>query len=198
VILEARLPIARASAEIALEGSLVPPALVQLLRIAAVSVIATVFIVAVAIGAYAFGSFLLMGRHVSAREIGASLRALVRELWIAGWTQPLIPLFYLVGYRMDAFFVRRGREGIAKAKADAKAEAKVERDRVRVPVIFVHGYMQNRVGFIGLARALAREGVGPLFGFNYPSVSWSASARRPAPARSTSCATRWAASSPWR
>jgi pimeloyl-ACP methyl ester carboxylesterase len=28
--------------------------------------------------------------------------------------------------------------------------------------------MQNRVGFIGLARALAQHGLGPMFGFNYP------------------------------
>jgi predicted alpha/beta hydrolase family esterase len=150
----------------------------------------TAVIVVVAIAAYAFGSFLLMGKHVSAREIGASLRELVRELWVAGWTQPLLPLFYLVGYRMDTFFLRRGREGIAKAKSEAKAEARAaemveaKADALaittseavghdgNVPVVFVHGYMQNRVGFLGLARALAKQGVGPLFGFNYP---WFAS-----------------------
>jgi hypothetical protein len=129
---------------------------------------ATVVIVVVGIAAYAFGSFLLMGRHVSAREIGRSLRELARELWVAAITQPLIPLFYVVGHRMDAFFVRRGREGIAQAKADAKAETA----QATVPIIFVHGYMQNRVGFLGLARSLARRGVGPMFGFNYP---WFAS-----------------------
>jgi pimeloyl-ACP methyl ester carboxylesterase len=37
-----------------------------------------------------------------------------------------------------------------------------------VPIVFVHGYMQNRVGFIGLARSLARKGLGPMYGFNYP------------------------------
>jgi len=170
------------------------------IRVAAAAVGATIVIVVVAIGAYAFGSFLLMGKHVSAREAGASLRALVRELWIAAWTQPLIPLFYLVGHRMDGFFVRRGREGIARAKADARADAKADAkaDAIAdakadakadanaiavatsegvghgggVPVIFVHGYMQNRVGFLGLARTLAKQGLGPLFGFNYP---WFAS-----------------------
>ena len=149
------------------------------------AVVATVVLVVVAIGAYAFGSFLLMGKHVGARETGASFRELVRELWVAGWTQPLLPLFYLVGHRMDGFFVRRGREGIAKVKAQARAddkvEAKVEAIAIGtsetvghdgVPVVFVHGYMQNRVGFLGLARALAKRGVGPLFGFNYP---WFAS-----------------------
>jgi triacylglycerol esterase/lipase EstA (alpha/beta hydrolase family) len=37
-----------------------------------------------------------------------------------------------------------------------------------VPVVFVHGYMQNRVDFLGLARRLARRHIGPLYGFNYP------------------------------
>jgi pimeloyl-ACP methyl ester carboxylesterase len=83
------------------------------------------------------------------------LRELAREVWIALLTQPFLPLFYVLGHRMDAFFVRRGEEGLATARA-------------RVPIVFVHGYMQNRVGFFGLARALARQGLGPMFGFNYP------------------------------
>jgi pimeloyl-ACP methyl ester carboxylesterase len=114
---------------------------------------ATALLVGGGIAAYVFGSFFLMGKHVSARQIGRSIRELARELWVAGWTQPLIPLFYLLGRRMDAFFVQRGEEGLAKA---------------RVPIVFVHGYMQNRVGFLGLARALGREGLGPMYGFNYP------------------------------
>jgi pimeloyl-ACP methyl ester carboxylesterase len=135
-------------------------------RVTATAVAATIVIVVVGIAAYAFGSFLLMGRHVTAREIGRSLRELMRELWVAAFTQPLIPLFYVVGHRMDAFFVRRGREGIAKAEADAAADA-----HAGVPIVFVHGYMQNRVGFLGLARSLAARGLGPLFGFNYPWFS---------------------------
>ena len=95
------------------------PALIQLLQIVAVAVGATVVIVGVAIAAYAFGSFLLMGRHVGARELGASIRALVRELWVAGWTQPLIPLFYLVGHRMDGFF-RRTKQQPAKRGEERK------------------------------------------------------------------------------
>ncbi len=119
----------------------------------------TVLLVAGAIAVYAFGSFLLMGRHVGARERGRSLRELARELWIAGLTQPLLPLFYFVGRRMDAFFVRRGTEGVGAGRSP------------HVPIVFVHGYMQNRVGFVGLARAFARVGLGPTFGFNYPWFS---------------------------
>lgn len=101
----------------------------------------------VGIGIYALGSFLLMGRHVTARRFGQSLASLVRELWIAGWTQPILPLFYLFGRRMHD-----GQKG-------------------GVPIVFVHGYMQNRVGFVGLARSLSKKGLGPMFGFNYPWFS---------------------------
>ena len=118
---------------------------------------ATALMVGVGIVGYVLGSFLLMGRHVGARQRGASLRALIRELWVAFWTQPLLPLFYLFGHRMDSLFVQRGKDGLAKE---------------RVPIVFVHGYMQNRVGFVGLARSLARRGLGPMYGFNYP---WFAS-----------------------
>jgi pimeloyl-ACP methyl ester carboxylesterase len=120
----------------------------------------TVLLVLAGIGVYAFGSFLLMGRHVGARERGRSFRELLRELWIAGLTQPLLPLFYVVGRRMDAFFAERGKEALRAVGAPPL-----------VPIVFVHGYMQNRVGFVGLARALARVGLGPMFGFNYPWFS---------------------------
>jgi pimeloyl-ACP methyl ester carboxylesterase len=124
----------------------------------------TALVVGVGIVGYVLGSFLLMGRHVGARQRGASLRALVRELWIAFWTQPVLPLFYLFGHRMDSMFAQRGKEGLAKE---------------RVPIVFVHGYMQNRVGFVGLARSLARRGLGPMYGFNYPwFASIASNARR--------------------
>jgi len=35
------------------------------------------------------------------------------------------------------------------------------------PIIFVHGYFQNRADFVFLARAMRRAKIGPLFGFNY-------------------------------
>jgi pimeloyl-ACP methyl ester carboxylesterase len=162
----------------------VAPALSSVLQVAAVLVVATVIIVAVGIAAYAFGSFLLMARHVGARQLRPSLRELSREVLVAALTQPMLPLFYLVGYRMDAFFARRGKEGLARVAAEAGAGRDVPSDAQAiataeaagrtgdVPIVFVHGYMQNRVGFLGLARALAARGVGPMFGFNYP---WFAS-----------------------
>lgn len=86
-------------------------------------------------------SFALMARHraLGLREIA---RALIREaLWVF-LTQPLLPWFYCLGRRMG------GRAG-------------------GVPVVMIHGYMQNRVDFLRIARALHRAGSGPLYGFNY-------------------------------
>lgn len=116
------------------------------------------FIVGVVV--YALGSFLLMRPHTTARALGISIRELARETLFAAITQPFLPLYYLLGYRMDPFFLRR------------RPKAAGEERRTGVPVVFVHGYMQNRVGFLGLAYALARRNIGPLYGFNYP---WFAS-----------------------
>jgi pimeloyl-ACP methyl ester carboxylesterase len=92
---------------------------------------------------YVAVSYGLMRAHTDARPFGASLRAAAREVAWAIATQPLLPLYYFVGRKMG------GRSG-------------------GVPVVFVHGYMQNRVDFVRLARALGRAGAGPLYGFNYP------------------------------
>ena len=91
------------------------------------------------IAVYVFGSFLLMGAHAPRRPFGTSMREIFREMFFAGVTQPLLPLFYFVGRRMDAFLLKRASAG-------------------KTPIVFVHGYMQNRVGFLGLARALAKKG----------------------------------------
>lgn len=115
------------------------------------------------IAIYVAGSFALTGSYTARRAFGSSFRAVFREATLAVLTQPFLPLFYVLGHRMDGFLARRGREGLAHAGVPVATE---------IPVVFVHGYMQNRVGFLGLARALARRGFGPLFGFNYP---WLAS-----------------------
>lgn len=112
---------------------------------------ALVLAFALGVGVYVVVSYALMRAHAAERPSSAAAREVFRESFLAGLISPLLPLYYLLGHRM----------GGAPAGDDA-----------RVPVVFVHGYMQNRVGFIGLARALRREGLGPLFGFNYP---WFAS-----------------------
>ncbi len=106
--------------------------------------VGTALVMLVALAVYAVGSFVLMASHVGERPVHHSLRELAREVWFVLLTQPFVPLFYFVGRRMQ----RGGPNGI--------------------PIVFVHGYMQNRVNFVGLARALARKGVGPMYGFNYP------------------------------
>jgi len=114
---------------------------------------------------YALLSFLLARPHVPARGLGPTVLELARESVLALVLQPLLPLFYLVGRRMDPFLLRVARRQVGPTK--------------RPPVVFVHGYMQNRVGFLGLARALARRGISPLYGFNYPwFTSLSANAQR--------------------
>ncbi len=96
---------------------------------------------------YLVGSFVLMRPHTGPRRLGEILRDLLGELGTILVTQPLLPLFYFVGRRMG------GRPG-------------------GVPVVFVHGYSQNRVDFFWQRGRFAR--LGPLYGFNYP---WWASSR---------------------
>ena len=98
---------------------------------------------ALGIGVYVLGSFWLMGAHAARRNFGVSTRELLREMFWAGLIQPFVPLFYLIGRRLGPH-----RDG--------------------VPVVFVHGYTQNRVDFVWLARKLGKRGIGPMYGINYP------------------------------
>ena len=99
---------------------------------------------AVLVGAFGYlvVSFLAMRGHTPARPWRDALRAMFAEAMAVALTQPLIPLFYLVGHRMS------GR-------------------RSGVPIILVHGYFQNRADFVYLAWAFRRASLGPLYGFNY-------------------------------
>lgn len=110
------------------------------------------------VAAYLAGSFVIMRPYAEARPLRASWRALVTEaVWIMV-TQPLMPVFYLLGHRLDSPWLVR-----ALPKTLHKTGP---------PIVLVHGYMHNRVGFVGLAAALARRGRGPIFAINYP---WFAS-----------------------
>jgi pimeloyl-ACP methyl ester carboxylesterase len=102
---------------------------------------------------YVAGSFALMRAHVDRRSARRHLVEALRETAWAALTQPLLPLFYLVGRRLV-----RGRG---------------------TPIVVVHGYSQNRVDFLRIARACAQAGLGPVYGFNYPwFASVHANARR--------------------
>ena len=119
----------------------------HVLWVAGVAVGCTIGILSVSIAVYVLGSFALMLGHTEARPFGVSLRELAREIFFASLTQPFLPLYYFVGRRMG------GRKD-------------------GTPIVLVHGYMQNRVGFLGLARALRKHGLGPIYAINYP---WFAS-----------------------
>lgn len=115
-----------------------------LLCLVAAATVVVLFLAGVTV--YVFSSYLLMLSHTEPKPWGRLLReALVEFCWTVV-TQPLLPLYYLVGRSM-------GGQGGAR------------------PIVFVHGYAQNRVGFVGMARALARRGFGPMYGFNYPWFS---------------------------
>ena len=91
---------------------------------------------------YLFVSYFAMARHVEARPGLHHAAAMLRELFYVIITQPLVPLYYFKGRVMGP------GDGI--------------------PVIFVHGYFQNRSNFWWLARQFRHASLGPLFGFNYP------------------------------
>ena len=91
---------------------------------------------------YLFGSFFLMTAHVERRPGQRQLAAMLHELYYVLITQPLIPLYFFIGRKMG------GGDGI--------------------PVIFVHGYFQNRADFWWMARQFRKAKKGPLYGFNYP------------------------------
>jgi triacylglycerol lipase len=95
---------------------------------------------------YVVVSFGLLWRTVPPPPFGSRLRIMTRELVLAALVQPLLPLFYFVGRKLG------GGEG--------------------QPVVFVHGYFQNRADFLAIARHFRQKNLGPLYGFNYP---WMAS-----------------------
>jgi pimeloyl-ACP methyl ester carboxylesterase len=70
-------------------------------------------------------------------------------LWVA-LTQALLPMGWLISENP-----RSSRPGHPGGK----------------PIILVHGFTQNRMNFVWLARALRRRGLGPFFGFNYQSFN---------------------------
>jgi triacylglycerol lipase len=118
-----------------------------------VYVAAAVALAVAGILVYVGGSFALMRGHVDRRPARRHLVEALREIAWAALTQPLVPLFYLVGRRLA-----RGHG---------------------TPIVVVHGYTQNRVDFLRIARGCARAGLGPVYGFNYPwFASVHANARR--------------------
>lgn len=97
---------------------------------------------------YVMGSYAFARRHVRL-GLWVATREAARELFWVLLVQPLLPIYYLFGRRMGTLL---GGPEIAG----------------RRPVVLVHGYAQNRVSFLRVARTLRRRGFAQLFGFNYP------------------------------
>jgi pimeloyl-ACP methyl ester carboxylesterase len=112
----------------------------------AVAIVVVAFVVGA--GGYVLGSYAFARRHAQL-GFGPALREAARELFWVLLVQPLLPLFYVYGSRM----------GTLLGGPDAPG---------RRPVVLVHGYAQNRVSFLRVARTLRRRGFAKLFGFNYP------------------------------
>lgn len=91
---------------------------------------------------YTFFSYAVARSFVAPRPLRALVSHATWEALLALVVQPLLPLFFVVGRRMG---------GRSKGQ----------------PVVFVHGYFQNRVDFLYLARILSSAGLGPFYGFNY-------------------------------
>jgi len=87
-------------------------------------------------------SFVAGASYMPPRPALDLLTALLRESWLVLWTQPLLLWFQFFGRRMGS-----GGGG--------------------VPVVMVHGYFQNRVDFLYLARRLRAAGSGPLYACNF-------------------------------
>ena len=113
-------------------------------KLAELIAIGVVALLVLGAGVYLFGSYYVMSRHVRTRPAKSHAAAMAREFFYVIITQPLVPIYYVVGRRMGP--------------GDG------------VPVIFVHGYFQNRSNFWWLARQLEKASLGPLFGFNYPWI----------------------------
>lgn len=112
------------------------------LRITAALLVWWVIIVWLSALIYVVMSYAESSSRLPKRPFPQTMRWILREVWLAAWTQPLLPVFQLLGLRM-------GTGG-----GD-------------VPVVFVHGYFQNRVDFIYLASRLRKAGCGPLYAVNF-------------------------------
>jgi len=91
---------------------------------------------------YVIVSYSAGRRYMPSRRFGQVIASALREFWVVAWTQPLMVWFQFFSARMGS----GGGE---------------------VPVVLVHGYFQNRVDFLYLARRLKAAGAGPIYACNF-------------------------------
>ena len=112
------------------------------LRIAAAVLVCWVLAVWASGAVYIVVSYIAGRRHVPSRPLVSTLGWALREMWYVMWTQPMLLWFQFFSARMGS----GGGE---------------------VPVVLVHGYFQNRVDFLYLARWLRTGGSGPIYACNF-------------------------------
>jgi len=118
---------------------LVPEAVARIMLIALAGWLGVVWLSG---AVYIAVSYIAASSYLPQRSVSDHLRAVLRECWLVLWTQPLLLWFQFFGRRMGS------GGGV-------------------VPVVFVHGYFQNRVDFLYLARRLRGAGSGPLYACNF-------------------------------
>jgi len=118
------------------------PDLPSLLRIAGLCLGGWILAVWVAGAIYIVVTYIEAIRHVPQRTLAQTVRSMLREAWCIAWSQPLLPV--------AQFFLKR----LGSGGGD-------------VPIVLVHGYFQNRIDFVYLARRLVKAGSGPLFAVNF-------------------------------
>ncbi|HEY3446215.1 MAG TPA: alpha/beta fold hydrolase [Myxococcales bacterium] len=107
--------------------------------------IAVAVLAGLALGGPAFftaATYLLASRHQAARPLSRSLVEALREFAWSVVLVVILPSLYVFGRRLG-------------------------KGSGRVPVVFVHGYTQNRSNFLRMARIVGRGAAGPMYGFNY-------------------------------
>lgn len=114
----------------------------QALRIVLIALAAWLTVVWVCSAVYVAATYVEAVPHTPKRSLSETLRSVIRESWCVAWTQPLLLLFQFAGKRLGG-----GASG--------------------TPVVLVHGYFQNRVDFLYLARRLREAGSGPLYACNF-------------------------------
>jgi triacylglycerol lipase len=92
-------------------------------------------------------------------------------LWVLV-TQALLPFGWFGSNRLGSMGVGAGlrrTRSLGNGNGAIADGADVAAPATR-PIVFIHGYTQNRANFVWLARALERRGLGPFYGFNYHSL----------------------------
>ncbi|MGC4114578.1 MAG: alpha/beta fold hydrolase [Myxococcales bacterium] len=91
---------------------------------------------------FTVATYLLASRYQQSRPFGRSAVEAFREFAWSVFLVVVLPWHYVLGRKLG-------------------------KGNGTVPVVFVHGYTQNRANFLRMARSLGTSSAGPMYGFNY-------------------------------